>query len=73
MLYFGLIINEKICYYCCCSHIKSLVELEIVIVATPSYFEHSAPLTYSLWGPIEKEITWGKGMRKSKKCRDEKM
>ena len=38
-----------ICYYCFCSHIQSLVELESVIVATAPYFEHTAPLTYSLW------------------------
>ena len=31
-----------------CSHIQSLVELESVIVATTPYFEHNAPLTYSL-------------------------
>ena len=35
-------------YFCFCSHIQSLVELESVIVATASYFEHTAPLTYSL-------------------------
>ena len=35
--------------YCFCSHIQSLVELESVIVATAPYFEHTAPLTYSLW------------------------
>ena len=29
-------------------HIQSLVELEYVIVATVPYFEHIAPLTYSL-------------------------
>jgi hypothetical protein len=27
---------------------KSLVELEFLIVATAPYFEHTAPLTYSL-------------------------
>ena len=34
-----------------CSHILSLVELEsvIAIVATAPYFEHTAPLSYSLW------------------------
>ena len=32
-----------------CSHIQSLVELASVIVATAPYFEHTAPLTYSLW------------------------
>ena len=31
-----------------CSHIQSLVELESVIVTTVSYFEYTAPLTYSL-------------------------
>ena len=36
-------------YYCFCSPIQSLVELESVIVATATYFEHTAPLTYSLW------------------------
>ena len=38
----------KISYYCFCSHIQSLVELESVIVPTTSYFEHTASLTYSL-------------------------
>ena len=28
---------------------QSLVELESVIVVTSPYFEHTAPLTYSLW------------------------
>ena len=37
-----------ICYYCFCSHIQSLVELESVIEVTAPYFEHTAPLTYSL-------------------------
>ena len=35
-------------YYCFCSHIQSLVELQSVIVATAPYFDHTAPLTYSL-------------------------
>ena len=38
-----------ICYYCFCSDIQSLVELESVIVATAPYFEHTAPLTYYLF------------------------
>ena len=29
-----------------CSHIQSLVEIESVIIATASYFEHTAFLTY---------------------------
>lgn len=37
-----------ICYYCFCSQIQSIVELESVIVATAPYFEHTAPLNYSL-------------------------
>ena len=32
--------------------IQSLVELESVIVATAPYFEHTAPLTYSLWAQM---------------------
>ena len=39
----------QICYYCFCSPSQSLVELESVIKATAPYFEHTAPLTYSLW------------------------
>ena len=35
-------------YYYFCSHTQSLVELESAIVATTPYFEHTAPLTYSL-------------------------
>ena len=35
--------------YSFCSHTKSLLELESAIVATTPYFEHTAPLTYSLW------------------------
>ena len=38
-----------ICYYCFCSHIQSLAELESLIVATAPDFELTAPLTYSLW------------------------
>ena len=38
-----------ICYYCFCSHIQPLVELESVIEATSPCIEHTAPLTYSLW------------------------
>jgi hypothetical protein len=43
------ILPWKISYYCFCSHIQSLVELESVIVETAPYFKHTAPLTYSLW------------------------
>ena len=32
--------------YCLCSHIQSIVELESVIVATTSYFDHTTPPTY---------------------------
>ena len=39
---------DSFSYFCFCSHIQSLVELESVIVATGPYFEHNAPLTYSL-------------------------
>ena len=31
-----------------CRHIQSLVELESEILASAPYFEHTAPLTYSL-------------------------
>ena len=36
-------------HYCFCCPIQSLVKLESVIVATAPYFEHTDPLTYSLW------------------------
>ena len=48
----------QLCYYCFCSHVQSLVEIESVLVATSLYFEHTAPLTYSLWSkPFKKTIT----------------
>ena len=46
-----------------CSNIQSLLELESVIVATATYIEHTASLTYPLWSE-------GRGMRfKLLKCR----
>ena len=42
------VLPRWIYYYWFCTHIQSLVELESVIVATAPYFEHTAPLTYSL-------------------------
>jgi hypothetical protein len=51
MLHFkGFAMINLPCYYCFCNHVQSLVELESEIVATTFYFEHTAPLTYILFG-----------------------
>ena len=41
--------------YCFCTHMQSLIELESIILATTPYFEHTAPLTYSLCPILTKE------------------
>ena len=59
-----------ICYYCFCSHIQSLVELESVIVATAPYFVHTAPLTFSLWFKLKTWLKFRSVYFDQKKCKD---